>query len=891
MHRVFRSKLLLPAAADYLPRPRLTGSCRPPRLTLLQAPTGAGKTVFLAQWLPCLAIPSVYYRLDERDVDGGVFAAHVAAGFRALWADWAPPLAALADPLELAAELAGEAGARPPAVLALDGLDAAFGRPWLADFLAMLDRYAPPALHLVLSTRAPLPVELGADAICLRAADLAFSFDEAEAWLGAGDWGECFALGGGLPLALEMWRQHGAAGWRGALTARVLAGLPSYVVPEIGAALVGEWLAGKLSLEAFAHHVAVGQPGAEQVHLEIQGLHMLLVDHPPAARERATALWETARGRGDRPLMAAVAMLQAEIEMNLGDYALASEWFRQAFEIDPMLELTGAHSKALLLRDQGRLEEAEALAQRCLAARAGRGDLTAMAMGHLTYGMVLLARARLDEAEAHLLEAEQYYRKYAANVPVAATAVCQRALVEAARGNMPAFRQLADEAHAMVRGQFRLLEACTGMVLASALLAWGDRVSSERLIGNAFAYFSSIGAKFWLHTLLTIFARKAWGEGRFDEARRSFDQALAYAAAEGFVHYLTSPRMDALGLIADALARGVEAPFCQELLARMGARALPALLEMARSPEAGTRWAALYPLAATGGEEATAAIRGLLHDSDQAVRDGALLAYQSLVRAGAPGAAPGPGPGVAAPSPAPGPAPALLSVAVLGPLVVTLAEAPLSKWRTVKARDLLAFFVLSGDRPVTRDQVLEALWPDADLESARTLLHTTLYNLRGTLGATGEGLITFAGGAYRMAREGVHSDLDRFQRLAAAADEASWRAAAALYRGDLLEGLDYPWCEAPRTHARRLYQATVRKLADRAGAAGRHDEAVEFLQLLIQVDPLDEEAHLGLMEAYAALGHRSSALQQYRTIARLLDEELGLEPGARTQALYRRLLD
>ncbi|MDF2626974.1 MAG: hypothetical protein K0R39_805 [Symbiobacteriaceae bacterium] len=911
MQRIFRTKLMLPSCAGYLPRPRLLDAVgAPPRALLLQAPAGAGKTAFLAQWLPATGLPFVYYRLDAQDREGGgALVVHLGAAFARVWPDWAVPEVGAPAPVapapvapapvaDLAADLVAEAAVRPPIILALDGLEAAFGQPWLADFLTLLLRYAPPELHLLLSTRAPLPVDPGADCRTLLAADLAFTRQEASALLGAqSDWEECWTKTGGFPLALDLWRQHGA-GWRPAITSRMLAELPGHVPTEIAKSLVGEWLAGNLSLTAFAHQFSVGQPGAEQLWTELGEIHMLYCDHPPAARERATVVWDAARGRGDRPVMAAAAMLLGEISVVLGQYALATEWYRQAFEIDPMLELAGAHSKVILLRDQGRLDEAEALARRCLEARANRGDLTALAMAHLTYGEVSLDRGRLEEAEEHLSEAERLHQTFSANLPIGITATCQRALVAATRGDMPTFRRLAEAAYGTARGRFRFLEACTGMVLAAALVAWGDHAAAERLLVASFAYHSSIEANFYLHYLLTLFARKAWAEGKLDEARRSFDRALGYAAAEGYLQHLVAPRVAAAGLIADALARGVEAPFCQELLIRMGGRALPALLEMTRQPEPRARQAALYPLSVTGGEAATEAVRSLLHDDDPAVRDAALLAYQALLRATPAAATAEPaGAGAAATTPAPGSASAAesttprLTVSLLGPITVTIGGRPLPRWRTTKARDLLAYFVLQGSRPIPRDQVIEALWPDLDFDAARTLLHTTLYNLRSTLGAPGEGLVTFAGGAYRMERTNLTVDIEQFEQLAAAEAETDWRKAADLYRGDLAEGLDYPWAAAPRARARLLYQQTLRQIAVHCAAAARHADAAQALQLLLQVDPLDEEAHLGLMTAYAALGNRSAALQQYRTIARLLDDELGLEPGPRTQELYRRLLD
>lgn len=88
-----------------------------------------------------------------------------------------------------------------------------------------------------------------------------------------------------------------------------------------------------------------------------------------------------------------------------------------------------------------------------------------------------------------------------------------------------------------------------------------------------------------------------------------------------------------------------------------------------------------------------------------------------------------------------------------------------------------------------------------------------------------------------------------------------------------------------------VYLQALRSLASLLQGNGRTAEALEWLQLLAQEEPLSEEAHLQLMECYTALGNRNAALQQYRTMAQLLEEELGLEPSQEAQDLYRRLLD
>lgn len=193
MVRIFRSKLTPPAYQECLARPRLVAGESATGLLVAQAPGGAGTTVFLVQWMEARDGPAVYYELDEQDRDGAVFAAHMTAGLRDVWAGWDPAPAAAGDPAQLAVELVSEAGVRPPLTLVIDRLEQAFGQPYLADFLAVVLRYVPPGLTVGLATRAPLPVNLESARHgwrLVRAADLALTPEEAESLLGPGSWAD-----------------------------------------------------------------------------------------------------------------------------------------------------------------------------------------------------------------------------------------------------------------------------------------------------------------------------------------------------------------------------------------------------------------------------------------------------------------------------------------------------------------------------------------------------------------------------------------------------------------------------------------------------------------------------------------------------------------------------
>jgi DNA-binding SARP family transcriptional activator len=69
--------------------------------------------------------------------------------------------------------------------------------------------------------------------------------------------------------------------------------------------------------------------------------------------------------------------------------------------------------------------------------------------------------------------------------------------------------------------------------------------------------------------------------------------------------------------------------------------------------------------------------------------------------------------------------------------------------------------------------------------------------------------------------------------------------------------------------------------------AGEAEPADVTDQRAAALAPLEEEAHRGVMLAYAMGGDRVKALQAYDRLAAILESELGVEPDETSQALRR----
>ena len=90
-------------------------------------------------------------------------------------------------------------------------------------------------------------------------------------------------------------------------------------------------------------------------------------------------------------------------------------------------------------------------------------------------------------------------------------------------------------------------------------------------------------------------------------------------------------------------------------------------------------------------------------------------------------------------------------------------------------------------------------------------------------------------------------------------------------------------------------ERTVLALLDRLVVVAERDgdlpAAIGAASRRLDVDPLDEGAHVRLMELLSAAGDRSGALRQYRACVATLERELGVAPLATTTARYEAIRD
>jgi predicted ATPase/DNA-binding SARP family transcriptional activator len=233
---------------------------------------------------------------------------------------------------------------------------------------------------------------------------------------------------------------------------------------------------------------------------------------------------------------------------------------------------------------------------------------------------------------------------------------------------------------------------------------------------------------------------------------------------------------------------------------------------------------------------------------------------------------------------------------LLGGLTVRRGSLVLTRFEVRRAATLLARLAFYPRRVHPREELMEMLWPEEDLEVTMPRFRQVLTSLRhslASLDANAAHLLIADRTEVRLNGEAVRVDVAEFEAALLAASRANsanervtkLQEAVELYTGDLLPGYYDDWVLTERQRLARHYVGALGHLATALAEAGDAEGAIRCSQRAVAADPLSEESHCSLMHLYASLGQPSKALRQYRDMEQTLWKELRALPSDAARSL------
>lgn len=211
-------------------------------------------------------------------------------------------------------------------------------------------------------------------------------------------------------------------------------------------------------------------------------------------------------------------------------------------------------------------------------------------------------------------------------------------------------------------------------------------------------------------------------------------------------------------------------------------------------------------------------------------------------------------------------------IQAFGNAVVTINGKPLttSDWQTQAVRDLF-FYFLNLRKPMTKEQIGEALWQGM-YETAKLNLRfkNDIYRLRK---AAGQNVIVYENDLYRFNHNlDYEYDVEAFEKFATNAQKASetkqkielYQKAIDLVQGPYLNDVYADWAISERMRLEQIYLNSLIELAKLYQADGQPENAIRIYEKIVAVEPSHETACQIVMQAYHRLKNRPAITRVYR---------------------------
>ena len=221
---------------------------------------------------------------------------------------------------------------------------------------------------------------------------------------------------------------------------------------------------------------------------------------------------------------------------------------------------------------------------------------------------------------------------------------------------------------------------------------------------------------------------------------------------------------------------------------------------------------------------------------------------------------------------------------------------PRRAFRRSRSVRILQILLLRRGRPISRDALVEQLWPSSDLECGARSLHVAMHCLRKTIepevvGKQWAYVQCTGDNFYLDTDDSCVVDLYRFRELISLSQKAMMvpgnvdhrvellEEAIELYRGDLFsDSPDFPLFEAERETLRQDYLQALLTLSDLCERHYGGERCIGLLRQAAAQDLLREDIQRQLVRALLSAGRKGEARRTYERCVDALQAQFGVGP-------------
>ncbi|MBN7773802.1 AfsR/SARP family transcriptional regulator [Clostridium aminobutyricum] len=218
-----------------------------------------------------------------------------------------------------------------------------------------------------------------------------------------------------------------------------------------------------------------------------------------------------------------------------------------------------------------------------------------------------------------------------------------------------------------------------------------------------------------------------------------------------------------------------------------------------------------------------------------------------------------------------------------------------------KTTALICLLVLNRNKYLSRERILDYLWPDSSEEAAKNNLRYNLWLIKKNIG-TGENGEEFL--FIDKDHCGINMNYDfrcdildimNFKPQQAESIENLLKLKK-LFVGEFLEGCYYNNCDDfneiiifERTRFENFRVQILKRLEELYEVEANTEECLNILKEILDIEPYDEEVAAKIMTLYLNIGNRASGIVFYNSFRDRLASRLGIQPSEKLRKKFEKL--
>ncbi|WP_084681202.1 response regulator [Desulfospira joergensenii] len=234
----------------------------------------------------------------------------------------------------------------------------------------------------------------------------------------------------------------------------------------------------------------------------------------------------------------------------------------------------------------------------------------------------------------------------------------------------------------------------------------------------------------------------------------------------------------------------------------------------------------------------------------------------------------------------------ILEIRCFGHFQIQWKGKPPITWRSALTRELAAFLIQNRGKKMSKERILEELWPEDNPKTSVARLYSGMHYIRKALESYNikRDMVELSGKYFIKLGPGIKPDTALFEEAVSKIDDhtdiLTLEAMENLYTGEYLEEESWLWAYPERERINNLYTRFAIRLVEKYLDLLSYEKAEILLLKAFEKNPYEEQITSLLLQIYKKTNKKAKAAKHFAAYEDVLKNELGINAEENIRRLY-----